>query len=535
MFRSSIQSRVRRGLAGAIALFAVFSFSLSGDAAGVVSITPAGAQSFTIYTPPDGTPGKHTADEPSIGANWNSGAIMYLALLTTLRVNFDDTQSPPAATWTDVSAPLTSIDSFDPILFTDSVTGRTIVSQLSPAEGECSLSELTDNDGAAWTPDVGCGPPSGIDHQTVGGGPFALIPPPPAPTYPHAVYYCSQLVASAFCNLSVDGGVTYLASVPIYTAAQCGGLHGHIRVAPNGTAIVPNQNCTGAADPINALGLFPNQGAVVSTNNGTSWGVNVIPDSTATLRSDPSTAADAANKWYFGYENSVNDGGGNQIAGRATVSTSANNGATWSPSVDVGAPLGIQNVTFPEVMTGDSGRAAYAFLGSTTAGNPEDTGFPGFWYLYIAMTYDGGQNWSVSNLTPNDPVERGCIYLAGNGTCPSTKRNLLDFMDITADNHGRVLVGYADGCTTTCVTQQGQPCSDANCATGPTASTDRQVAIARETCGEGLNAQFDASLSCAAVNAAVTPDVPWVPAIVFAGVAVAGVGWSRRRNRRLIV
>lgn len=532
-----LSNRARRGAAVGVAASALLTFSLSADAAGAATVTPPGSQNFTIYVPPANTPGRDSADEPSIGADWNTGAIMYLANTTTLHVTFDDTQSPPAATWTDVSGPVTSLTSLDPILFTDSVTGRTIVSQLILA---CSLSEFSDSDGlpsttqpTGWTANQGCGPNAIEDHQTVGGGPFhAPIPTLPSPVYGHAVYYCSQDFVNgttAFCDLSLDGGVTYGASRTIYTFAQCGGLHGHIRVSPDGTAIVPDQNCASAPDPNNVGGPFPNQAAVVSKDNGTTWAVNVIPDSSETLRSDPSTAADAANKWYFGYEDGVKSGG-QQVAGNAKISTSPD-GTTWSPSVDVGAPLGIQNVTFPEVIAGDSGRAAYAFLGSPTTGNPENSGFQGFWYLYMAMTYDGGQNWAISNLTPGDPVERGCIYLAGNGTCPSSKRNLLDFMDITVDNHGRVLVGYADGCTGTCVTQQGQPCSDANCATGPTGSTDTLVSIARETCGEGLNAQFDALLSC--TSAVVTPDAPWVPGLTAVGSVLALVGWSRRRRRRI--
>ena len=526
----------RLPLAGALALSALLASSPAGRAGAPVTVTPTGAQTFMIYTPPDGTNGKHSADEPSIGADWKTGAVMYQALLATLRVNFDDTKSPATATWTDVSSLLTSQQTEDPILFTDPVTGRTIVSQLA---GNCSLSELTDSDGAptttaptGWTPDSGCGPASGIDHQSVGGGPFATIPPPPPPAYPHAVYYCSQASAAAFCALSPNGGVTYNSSVPIYSQQQCGGLHGHVRVGPSGTAIVPNQNCGPAIDPSNSSGIFPNQAAVVSTNDGTTWNVHVIPGSSESLRSDPAVAADAGNKWYFAYESGLKNTSGEQIAGRAMISTSTNDGTTWSPSVDVGAPLGIQNVTFPEVIAGDSGRAAYAFLGSTTAGDPENQTFKGFWYLYIAFTYDGGTTWSVSNLTPNDPVERGCIFLAGTGDCPNpAKRNLYDFMDITVDSHGRVLVGYSDGCSGTCDTQQSQPCSDAACDTGPTASTDHLASIAREACGKGLNAHFDSALTCS--SPALISETPWTPALLIAGIPLVVVAsWSRRRPRR---
>jgi hypothetical protein len=502
----------------------------SDRAAGTASVTPAGTQSFTIYTPPNGTAGQHTAEEPSIGTNWNSGAVMYQAGVTTLRVTFDDTQAGSPATWTNVSSPLTNQTTLDPILFTDPVTGRTIVSQLDLA---CSLSEFSDNDGASWTPDQGCGLNGIEDHQSIGGGPFhAPIPGPPAPAYPHAVYYCNQdFVNSTYaaCALSLDGGITYGSGVPIYNLTQCGGLHGHIRVAPDGTAIVPNQNCAPTDSPTGSS-PFPNQAAVVSTTNGASWAVNVIPGSHETLRSDPSVAADKAGKWYFGYEDSVDSSSGEQIGGHALISMSSDDGTSWSAPVDVGAPFGVQNVTFPEVIAGDSGRAAYAFLGSTTAGDPENTAFQGLWDLYVSFTYDGGATWTTSDLTPNDPVERACIYLAGDGTCPSSKRNLLDFMDITVDNHGRVLVGYADGCTGTCVSDLSQPCPDTICASGPTASRDRLSSIARLTCGEGLFAPFDLALACAPVTS--TPEIPWVPSALLMAAGAAAIGWRRRSGPR---
>ena len=528
------RARLVAAAAAAIALGAAIQPVATGTAAGVTQAPP-GSVSFTVYTPPVGTAGRETADEPSIGANWTTGAIMYQSDLVTLKVGFNDATIPATPTWTNVSGALTSATSLDPILFTDHITGRTIVSQLIVA---CSLSEYTDTDGTppatAWTPNQGCPPNGAEDHQTVGGGPFhAPIPGPPAPVYPDAVYYCSQDFANstaAFCSPSFDGGLTYTAGIPVYNFTQCGGLHGHIRVAPDGTAILPNQTCAPTDNPL-ATGPFPNQAAVVSTTNGApgGWSVNVIPDSTYTLRSDPSTAADAANKWYFGYESGVFGTGGTQVAGRAKIATSSTGGTTWTPSVDVGAPFGIQNVTFPEVITGDSGRAAYAFLGSTTAGNPEDTAFQGTWELYVAMTYDGGTTWTISDLTPGDPVQRDCIFLAGTvgpgNNCPSSKRNLLDFMDITVDNHGRVLVGYADGCTDGC--DQGLTCNSF-CSTGPGASIGHRVQIARMTCGKGLLAQYDGTFACA--SQAVVPEVLWVPATLLIGGGVTAIAWRRRRR-----
>jgi hypothetical protein len=510
-----------------LALCSAFAASLHAQAAGV-TVAPAASVSYTVYTPPDGTPGKTTSVEPSIGADWKNHKIMYQSDLTTLQATFTDNANPalPATVaYKDVSSLLTSQTTSDPILFTDSAQGRTIVSQLTLTG---SLSEFTDTagDGAnAWTPSQG-GFVSGDDHQSVGGGPYAIVPV--NPVYPNAIYYCSQASVTAFCSRSDTGGLTYGNSFTIYTQNQCGGLHGHVRVLPDGTAIVPNQNCGPAINP-NPPAVFPNQAAVVSTDNGVTWSVNVIPDSVASLRSDPSVAGDAANKIYFGYENAINSNTGEQIGGQAMIAMSTNHGTTWTPSVDVGAPFGIQNVTFPEVIAGDAGRAAYAFLGSTTPGDPEFTTWQGTWELYVALTYDGGATWTVSDLTPGDPVQRDCIFLAGTGDCPSpSKRNLYDFMDVTVDENGRVLIGYADACSAGCDLNLG--CTNAACNQGPGASVGHITQIARMTCGQGLFAKNDGVFACSL--AAALPELPWVPAVLVVGAVAAG-GWriGRRRAR----
>src|SRR5256714_5221850 len=174
------------------------------------------------------------AGEPSIGVDWNTGKVLYQAVLETDRVTFSS-GTPATATWEKASSPVTSVVTLDPILFTDHATGRTFVSELA---GACSISAFSDNNGTSYTPAVGCGIPAGVDHQTIGGGPFApsLVPVLPPPVgYQHAVYYCSQDIVDASCALSVDGGVSYGTAVPIHTLLDRGGLHGPLKVGPDGT------------------------------------------------------------------------------------------------------------------------------------------------------------------------------------------------------------------------------------------------------------------------------------------------------------
>jgi len=410
---------------------------------------PVGTQStpgFTNYPIPRTDPYSDTAGEPSIGADWKTGAIMYKTDMDPYSVIFNDAVSPTTATWNDRPT-VTTVSSFDPILFVDHNTNRTFVSDLLP--NSMSQYSFSDNDGQTYTPGAGFGIASGVDHQTIGGGPFAVgsaITQTPTTAYPDAVYYCSQDIATALCALSRDGGLTYTGNgtaIPIYNLTQCGGIHGHVKVAPDGTVYVPNKSCGS------------NQGMAVSTDNGLNWTVRTVPDSTSGSW-DPSIgigqnnvgrpSGTASNTIYYGYD----DG-----SGHAHIAVSHDRGLTWTPSVDVGAAFGIQNTAFPTVVAGDDNRAAYAFLGSPTAGaggSSNAADFNGVWRLYVAFTYDGGATWETIDATPNDPVQRGPICNQGT-TCsgsPNT-RNLLDFIDSTVDNQGRVLVGYADGCIDACV------------------------------------------------------------------------------------
>ena len=425
-----------------------------------------------------------SAGEPTLGANWNSGAVMYISGLETLRVTFDDSVSPATAAWADVSAPTTSITSLDPILFTDSDAGasrtnRTFVSQLA---GKISLMAFTDDDGATWTPSQGAGINSGVDHQTLGGGPYARnadgslkggavqLPGLDLQTYPNAVYYASQDIGLAQIARSDNGGLTFGLAIPMWTLVQCGGLHGHIKVAPDGTVYVPNKSCGGA------------QGVAVSEDNGLTWAIRTVPGSTPG-DTDPSVGIGSDGTVYFAYA----DGDG-----RARVAVSHDRGLSWVNVSDVGTAHGIKNTVFPAAVGGDANRAAVFFLGSSTEGangRETDLSFPGTWFGYIATTYDGGQTWVTVNATPNDPAQRGVICTAGT-SCPGATRNLLDFNDVTVDKQGRVLAAYADGCVTAqCVggvDTNGDGSLDGNDNDGAARAT-----IIRQSGGKPLFAAFD--------------------------------------------
>lgn len=384
------------------------------------------APSFRNYLPPAGL--AQSAGEPTLDVTKQNN-ILYQASLNTYRVSFNDAAA--TSSWLDVSSLYTSLTTLDPILTGDRQTGRIFVSQLLTAT---SLMAYSDDQGATWTPTQGAGIASGIDHQTVGAGPY---PPPtglgatlarPLLAYPNAVYYCSQTLVEAFCSRSDNGGLTFGLSVPVFVQGCSGGLHGHVKVAPDGTVYLPHKNCGGRP------------GVAVSLDAGLTWTVRNVPTGASGNTADPSIGIAKDGTIYLSWVDANS---------RPKVARSSNRGVTWTPAFDLGAAVGVQNAVFPAAVAGDGDRAAVAFHGTATGGNFQDLTFPGVWHLYVATTYNGGASWTVRNVTPNDPTQ-GAGGICTSGTTCGSNRNLLDFMDLVVDHAGRIHVGYADGCIGAC-------------------------------------------------------------------------------------
>ncbi|HJT82120.1 MAG TPA: fibronectin type III domain-containing protein [Chthoniobacterales bacterium] len=457
-----------------------------GNASGI-------APRFQEYIPTDanGAPSAGMgiiAGEPTLGVNPlvntdKGGDLFYQALFEILRVRFDDSTSPAKAEWVPKDSPtnISTHVTLDPILLTDHVTGRIWAMQLS---GGQSVTDYSDTNGESWLPTISGGIGSGVDHQGMGVGPYPTTGPGSLiqhPLYPNAVYYCSQDVATAFCSRSDDGGLTFGPIVPIYDSAvsRCVGLHGHPKIAPDGTVYVPNKGC-GLDIPVVGNGLV---NVVVSENGGLTWSIRPVPDSGGGLaqKGDPGVAVDTAGKIYLAYQNLADsllgNGGNGQPADHLMVATSTDRGNTFSASVDVGALAGVTHAVFPAVVAGDSGRAAVAFFGTTYTGpeNYQQMTFPGVWYLYVATTYDGGDTWFVANATPDHPIQGafGGISNGGDG------RNHYDFIDAEIDSQGRIVVSNSIGCAGACVNNGGP-------------NTFQKLAgIVRQSGGRRMFAQFD--------------------------------------------
>jgi hypothetical protein len=441
-----------------------------------VTITSAGQQPHSVEYM------GRNAGEPSVGSNWATGVANFQSDLQTLFVTFDDTcpATGQSSIWVNRAAPTSTVIDSDPIGFTDrgftdalGFHSRVFAAELTLLSPDTVKISYTDDDGLTWVPNQSGGPASAVDHETIGGGPYHALPPPAppgtfpphSPTYPNAVYYCSQDIATALCSRSDDGGLTYGPSVPIYSLTTCGGLHGHVKVAPDGTVYIPNRSCGNQS------------AAVVSQDNGMTWNVQHVQNKSFTASGasdDPAIGIDTNGRVYFLFA---------QSGVAAGVATSDDFGVTWQNIFDVGAVYGLKQIAFPAAVGGsatpgnpNSGRAAVAFYGSTTAtGDSNAANFTGVWHLYVAETFDGGAHWTTTDVTPNAPMQRSGL-LRGGGA--NITRNLLDFFDITIDREGRVLVGYVNGC-------EGGNCAQAApTATGNAYTT--AATIARQSSGRRL-------------------------------------------------
>ena len=425
-----------------------------------------GVPRYQIFVPPAGSTAESSRGEFNIGFNPHTKRIMTMNSGPIWRLTPPEILTPAKpecceALWEDRSAITTNTPlDLDPILWIDRTSGRTFASNstaganasyaYSDSDGEPSTTQPT-----GWT-EGGFSPPNGgADHETIGSGPYPLVAGLPNPlgtaaNQNEAVYYCSQdIVGPASCQRSDTLGVSYGPGLVAYTGnglqqtvpgvpgGPCGGLHGHLHVAPDGTVWLPVNQCGGL------------QGGVFSTDSGVTWINFTIPNAFSQQQgADPSIAIDSDSTIYYSYVNNEPVTSGNPPEGHARVVVGHRFGNTisWTNYVDIGATHGIKNAAEIEAVGGSSRRAAVGFLGTDVNGDYQANSFPGKWYAFIATTYDGGRTWTTVNSTPNDPVQsKTGIWQQGGG---ALDRNLLDFNEITIDDKGRVLYGFSDGCVT---------------------------------------------------------------------------------------
>ncbi|MCA1818949.1 MAG: sialidase family protein [Thermoplasmatota archaeon] len=450
-----------------------------------------GAPRWAEFAAPADLPSADRAGEPTIGIPWNTGSIFYIAYSQVYRIKVNDTvvnatwEALPQANPVETARP-----NLDPMLHADPETGRVWAGGLYTA---CSLMSYSDDDGATWSPSGNMCGVYGIDHQTIGSGPW--VGGPTEGQYPRAVYYCAHGegvsvgdvsnilfsgVSPTACLTSRDGGVTW--GPPVPWVGGCGSLHGHVKVGPKGFAAVPDADCAKAAGSAEQLAGF-----AWSNDNGLTWNSRTVAGSVPHAAFNNPGLDFGHGKGWLWYGQAADDG--------AFVALSKDNGTSWEKLgpganttwLDVGRlhDPPIVAATFAKVVAGDDDRVAFSFLGveqPASGSIPEPFQCDSkqellVWHYYVAMSYDAGASWRVQRLT-EDPVQVGGIWQGQGGAC----RNLLDFNDMDVDAKGRLTIGFADGCTKTCAKEQ-KPKGDGY--------RGAHATILHQLSGNGLFAAYD--------------------------------------------
>src|SRR5260370_28774176 len=112
----------------------------------------------------------------------------------------------------------------------------------------------------------------------------------------------------------------------MYTS-QCGGLHGRLKVATDGTVFVPNNNCGGTG------------AVVVSADNGLTWAIRTVPGTVSNPNlQDPAVAVDNAGRAYFIISRATRTGS------QAIVPISTDPGQTSPNTLAVGVGYGLSTI-----------------------------------------------------------------------------------------------------------------------------------------------------------------------------------------------
>ncbi|HUR62378.1 MAG TPA: sialidase family protein [Candidatus Thermoplasmatota archaeon] len=370
----------------------------------------------------------------------------------------------------------------DPFLYADPATDRLYSAELFSTS--CIILEWSDGPDPAWDWSIigDCTANSHLhDHQSI----VAAHPQDPMTKttgYPNVLHYCASSYTAtgapmARCSASFDGGRTF-SSLTDTGLDHCTGLTGHLAASPSGTVFLPQVACSGPGKNVTAW-------VALSRDDGRTWTPSLVDQRPARGLAGPgpphdgAVAADAAGNVYYYYLDATQ---------MPRLSISRDDGRTWAPSLDVSVP-GVTGCAFPSIVAGDTGRIAMSCIGTTMAGGfrmADADGPRATWNSYVTVSQDALAAQPVFATTtanlPSDPLARGKPAAEGAVLLASPVDSMGDFLKVTADPEGRILLSLVDGCTLAC--------SDGGTQDSPRPGY-AWAAVGVQTGGTGLRAAAD--------------------------------------------
>jgi uncharacterized repeat protein (TIGR01451 family) len=174
----------------------------------------------------------------------------------------------------------------------------------------------------------------------------------------------------------------------------------------------------------------------------------------ADVTSFPWIAIDTAGNAYVTWDN-----GGQIYYSYSRITDRSNDpgaggrpGTTWSPAVKVNLPS-VGSAVLPEVTAGDAGRIAITYVGTTEfSGIPDNAPDATRWNVYAAVLPDALSATPTveSGVVSHRFMHLGNVCTGGTGctTNPAADRSLLDMIDLSFDEAGRVGVIFMDNYST---------------------------------------------------------------------------------------
>lgn len=450
---------MRAALLGLLLAAPALAGCLSPDDVGAAGLVPPAAalpDGLVVHTPngtaalPEGVPlveplllalGASTF-EPTLGVA-PDGAIYYSVTSTGVALGAKPgvlKSTDGGVTWTDVSPSLPTghglpPETNDPYVYVDPATGRVFQFAMAPIL-VCGWLSWSDDGGSSWlTNPRGCGNTPPWDHQSMVAAP--PVGGVPMPLYPNALYQCVNNLVAVSCARSLDGGASWVATAPAQANTACGGLHGHLVGAADGTLFVPKDDCGVSI-------------VLVTRDMGATWEQILVSDLPTQAWSDPAMAIDDAGNVYYAFVDDV---------GRLMLSVSRDNGATWSPAIAV-SPPGL-TTHIPAIAAGAEGHVVFAY--PATADLPEGYQTEGdavdnaAWHAYLTVTTNALGAAPILQTTratsADDPLVRGAC---GPARCPA----MTDFIDVVIGPDGTPFAAFADACTGACA--EGKEGNNAN-------------------------------------------------------------------------